>query len=105
MTRGTWRAAPLLGVLVSAVLAWALVGALVTAELAIAAHSPPKVSKNPVNVTVEEGQPASFTAAATGTPAPTVQWEISTDGGSSWSPISGATSTTLLRRCMCSTLA
>jgi hypothetical protein len=29
---------------------------------------------------------------ATGTPAPTVQWQVSTNGGASWSNISGATS-------------
>ena len=37
----------------------------------------------------------SFTAAASGDPSPTVQWQVSTDGGRTFSPISGATSTTL----------
>ena len=36
----------------------------------------------------------TFTAAASGNPSPTVQWQNSTDGGSTWSDISGATSTT-----------
>jgi hypothetical protein len=37
----------------------------------------------------------SFTSAATGNPAPTVQWQVSTDGGATFSNISGATAATL----------
>src|SRR5260370_39154624 len=37
----------------------------------------------------------AVTAAATGTPPPTVQWQVSTDGGVSFSNIAGATLTTL----------
>ncbi len=55
----------------------------------------PAVTKQPVSQTVEEGQTATFTAAASGNPTPTVQWEASTNGGTSWSPIPGATATTL----------
>jgi alpha-tubulin suppressor-like RCC1 family protein len=51
----------------------------------------PKVTIQPVSVTVEEGQSASFSSAASGVPAPTVQWERSTDGGVTWSQIAGAT--------------
>ncbi len=51
----------------------------------------PAVTKQPVSTTVDEGQSASFEAAASGFPAPTVQWELSTDGGSTWSPVAGAT--------------
>ena len=54
----------------------------------------PVVTTNPSNQTVNAGQPASFTAAASGTPTPTVQWQVSTNGGSSFTAISGATSTT-----------
>src|SRR5204863_1110372 len=42
-----------------------------------------------------DNTPATFTAAASGSPAPTVQWEVSTDGGTIWNPIPSATSTTL----------
>src|ERR1019366_364740 len=55
----------------------------------------PKVTTNPVSATVEEGQSVSFTSAASGVPAPTVQWESSIDGGVTWSAVSGATSGTL----------
>src|SRR5204862_6474036 len=53
----------------------------------------PKITTQPVNQTVEEGQSVIFTAAASGSPTPTVQWEISVDGGTTWLAIEGATST------------
>src|SRR5258708_2329913 len=34
----------------------------------------------------------SFSAAASGSPVPTVQWQVSTDGGASFTDIAGATS-------------
>jgi alpha-tubulin suppressor-like RCC1 family protein len=54
-------------------------------------NTAPKVTKQPSNLTVEEGQPASFESTASGTPTPTVQWEVSSNGGSSFSAIEGAT--------------
>ena len=56
--------------------------------------APPTITSQPVSVTVTAGDTASFSAAASGTPTPTVQWQVSADGGTSWSDISGATSTT-----------
>jgi alpha-tubulin suppressor-like RCC1 family protein len=56
------------------------------------AEQAPVVTLNPTNQIVEEGQPASFTSEASG--SPTVQWQISTDGGKTWTAIEGATSTT-----------
>jgi alpha-tubulin suppressor-like RCC1 family protein len=53
----------------------------------------PKMTKQPVSLTVEEGQSASFEATASGVPTPTVQWELSVNAGSTYSPIEGATST------------
>src|SRR5271165_152133 len=57
-------------------------------------ETPPKVTKQPASQTVEAGHSASFSAAASGTPTPTVQWELSTNGGSSWAEIEGATAST-----------
>lgn len=54
----------------------------------------PVVTANPVSVTVCNGAIVSFTAAASGTPTPSVQWKLSTDGGSTYNNITGATSTT-----------
>ena len=53
------------------------------------------VTSSPSNLTVTLGQSASFSAAATGSPAPTVQWQVSTDGGATFTDIPGATATTL----------
>jgi len=55
-------------------------------------HNMPAVTKQPASTTVEEGQNALFEATASGFPTPTVQWELSTDGGSTWTPVAGATS-------------
>ncbi len=55
----------------------------------------PHVTVNPKSQTVIADHTVTFTAAATGTPTPTVQWQVSTDGGKTFSNISGATSTTL----------
>ncbi len=55
--------------------------------------SAPVVTTNPAAQTASAGATASFMAAAGGTPAPTVQWRVSTDG-STWNNVSGATATT-----------
>jgi hypothetical protein len=55
----------------------------------------PQVTLNPVNQSVTAGANVVFTATASGSPTPTVQWQVSTNGGASFSPIPGATSTTL----------
>ena len=53
----------------------------------------PAVITQPKAQTVTAGQSASFTSAASGTPIPTIQWQVSTDG-TNWTTISGATGTT-----------
>jgi hypothetical protein len=58
-----------------------------------ATQSPPQIVTQPADESVQSGATAGFTAAASGNPAPSVQWQASTDGGSSWSDIAGATST------------
>jgi alpha-tubulin suppressor-like RCC1 family protein len=55
----------------------------------------PSITTNPTNQSVSAGQDAKVSAAASGIPAPTVQWQVSTDGGSTFSPVSGATSDSL----------
>lgn len=54
----------------------------------------PTVTAQPSPVSVNVGSVASFSAAASGTPTPTVQWMVSSDAGSIYSSIGGATSTT-----------
>ncbi|MGX1561201.1 immunoglobulin I-set domain protein [Streptomyces sp. NPDC055506] len=53
----------------------------------------PKVTQSPTDQTVAPGDKATFVAAAEGTPEPTVRWQVSTDGGQTWSAIEGATRT------------
>ncbi len=71
------------------------VGQGTAVTLTVFACTAPSITSNPTNQAVEYGQNASFSAAASGDPTPTVQWQVSTDGGTNWSNISGATSTTL----------
>ena len=71
--------------------AWPLLEHL---EDRLAPSTAPVVTTQPSSVTVNAGTMAVYNAAASGTPAPTVQWEVSTDGGKSFKPISGATTNT-----------
>jgi len=52
---------------------------------------PPSITSQPADVTmgpkIGTDYPASFSATASGTPAPTLQWQISTNGGVSWTDI------------------
>jgi uncharacterized protein (TIGR03437 family) len=49
-----------------------------------ASTSAPAVTAPPSNQTVSDGLTATFTAAASGTPTPTVQWQVSRDSGTTW---------------------
>src|SRR5207247_3945525 len=55
--------------------------------------SGPLITLNPSSQTICPGS-VSFTAAASGTPAPSVQWQVSTDGGLTFTDVAGASSTT-----------
>ncbi len=55
----------------------------------------PSITTNPSDTTVCAGSAVSFSAAATGVPTPTVQWQVSTDGGATFTNLAGATSTSL----------
>jgi hypothetical protein len=59
-------------------------------------NAPPSVTDDPDDVTTTAfaSGGASFSAAATGTGPIDIQWELSTNNGGSWSPLSGATSST-----------
>lgn len=51
----------------------------------------PKVTQSPTGQTVAPGDDVTFVAAAEGTPEPAVRWQVSPDGGQTWSTIEGAT--------------
>jgi hypothetical protein len=56
--------------------------------------SAPVMTAQPSPQSVVAGQTATFTTASSGRPTPAVQWNVSTNGGATWAPVSGATSTT-----------
>lgn len=64
----------------------------------------PTISRHPADVSVLTGGEAFFSVDAAGAPAPTYEWQTSTDGGTSWDSLinfdttnfSGATSATLV---------
>ena len=66
-----------------------------------AANVAPAFTTQPVSQAVTAGNNASFTAAASGVPTPTLQWQVSTNSGSSWTsltngaPYSGTATGTL----------
>jgi hypothetical protein len=72
-----------------------VVGSATTTAATLTVTSAPAITTNPTSTTVNAGQTASFSAAASGDPTPTVQWQLSTDGGATFNNIGGATATTL----------
>jgi hypothetical protein len=56
----------------------------------------PVVTLDPASVTVKDDTFATFTAAASGAPTPTVQWQVSTNSGVTWTNLArGGTAATL----------
>lgn len=53
----------------------------------------PVVTRQPASVTVVSGDLITLRANATANPAPTVQWQVSKNGGANWVDIPDATST------------
>jgi hypothetical protein len=71
------------------------VGSATTANATLTVRYGPIVTINPASQTVAAGTSVTFTAAAAANPTPSVQWQVSTDGGNTYTNIGGATSTTL----------
>lgn len=61
-----------------------------TATVPSGVCAPPSIISQPSNQSVCEGFSASFSIAASGTPALTYQWQQSNDGGSSWVSLSNS---------------
>jgi hypothetical protein len=70
-------------------------GSLTSSAATLEVNTPPSVTTSPSNQVALAGTSVSFTAAAGGNPVPTVQWQMSTNGGTSWSDVGGGTATTL----------
>ena len=54
----------------------------------------PVITTQPVSQWRRAGQTVQFTAAVGGSPTPTVQWQVSADGGTTWADLVGATGAT-----------
>jgi hypothetical protein len=72
-----------------------VIGVATTSAATLTVQFPPSITTNPTNQTVNAGHSVSFRVAASGNPAATVQWQVSTDGGQTFSNVTGATSATL----------
>jgi len=70
-------------------------GSTATNAATLTVNTEPEITTQPNDQEVRKGQKVTFTAAANGRPTPTVQWQVSTNGGKTWTNISGATSTKL----------
>jgi uncharacterized repeat protein (TIGR01451 family) len=66
------------------------VGSATTAAARLTVTPGLVVTADPLPQTVVVGTTATFTAAATGTKRPRMQWQVSTDGGATWAAIPGA---------------
>jgi len=55
---------------------------------------PPQIAVHPSSQSVAPGATATFVAAATGSPAPAVQWQVSTNDGSTFTNVTAAVSAT-----------
>lgn len=58
----------------------------------VAGGTAPSITTQPSNASVAAGATATFTAAASGSPAPTYQWQRNPGGVGSWADIASATS-------------
>jgi uncharacterized protein YjdB len=70
--------------------------ALTTSGLALGMeYQPPSFTTQPNSLSTIAGRDVIFTVATDGTPSPSLQWQISINGGQTWSNIEGQTDTTL----------
>ena len=56
----------------------------------------PTITAQPTSQSVTVGDNVTFSVSAVGNPAPTFQWQVSTDGGTTWSNIGGAAGASLV---------
>src|SRR5664280_973035 len=68
------------------------VGEATSKAATLTVQQTPAITKQPVSVTVEEGQNAVFEATASGSPSPTIKWETSAHAGKTWTAVAGVTS-------------
>ncbi|MFT3979739.1 MAG: M36 family metallopeptidase [Ferruginibacter sp.] len=69
-------------------------GGLTSSAVTLTVNAAPAITTQPQSSTVCTGANASFSVVATGTNI-TYQWQVSTDGGGTWTNVTGATTATL----------
>lgn len=62
----------------------------ISAAATLTVYAPVAITAAPANVEICSGADASFTIVASSVPAINYQWQVSTDGGTSWTSIPGA---------------
>jgi hypothetical protein len=72
-----------------------LFGDTPTNAVTLTVGEPVRIDTQPGDQTVTAGATATFSAAATGSPAPAIAWQVSTTRGRTWSNLDGETSATL----------
>jgi hypothetical protein len=70
------------------------IGTATAGPATLTVDTAPTITLSPLSQAVPAGSSATFKAAATGNPSPTVQWQVSVNGGA-FTNIAGATSTAL----------
>src|SRR5262249_6605018 len=60
--------------------------------LTLTVNAAPAFTTQPASQGVTAGNSASFTVAASGLPAPGYRWQVSTDGGTSWTALTDSAS-------------
>lgn len=65
-----------------------------SAAATLTVHAPVVVTSSPANVEVCAGTNATFSVTGTSVPAINYQWQVSTDGGTTWTNLAGSTSAT-----------
>ncbi len=73
-------------------------GTATSNAVTLTVYTTPSVSTQPTSQTVTAPATATFTLIAAGTPAPSYQWQQSTNSGSTWTTINGATSASYTTR-------
>ncbi len=71
-------------------------GCTASDQVVVTVQSAPTITQQPTDQSVCENGTVTFSSQATGDPAPTAQWYVSTDAGASWTAIAGANTASLM---------
>ena len=66
------------------------INAVIVRALSYTASEAPVIDQQPASVSAYVGRTVQFSAVANGVPTPVYQWQVSADGGNTWTNVSGA---------------